>query len=182
MHAFTTVYNGVSRKLVNDVGLSIPFDPNLNTPEPTITVRAIWDTGATMTVLTKKIVRQLNLTPTGKVTVRNTSVEQLRDTYIVNLYLPNKVMIPNVRVTDCEDILGDAELLLGMDIITLGDFAITNFQGKTVLSFIIPSKKKIDYVEEINISNQQNSIFRRIEEGRRRRQINVSERHKKKKR
>jgi len=182
MHAFTAEYNGLSRILVNEVGLSIPFNPQESVPTPTITVKAIWDTGATMSVLTKKIVKQLNLIPTGKMIVRNTTVEQLRDTYIINLYLPNRVMIPNVKVTDCEDILGEGELLIGMDIITLGDLSITNFQGKTTFSFVIPSKRKIDYVEEINTENQQNSVFRRIEEQRRRRLLNASRLHKKKRR
>jgi len=37
-----------------------------------------------------------------------------------------------------------------MDVITKGDFVITNFNGNTVFSFRVPSCECIDYVEQIN--------------------------------
>lgn len=42
----------------------------------------------------------------------------------------------------------DTDFLIGMDIITLGDFAVTNVNGKTVFSFRYPSCEKIDYVND----------------------------------
>lgn len=42
----------------------------------------------------------------------------------------------------CIDI-EDYEMLIGMDIISLSDFVITNADGKTVLSFRNPSKETI---------------------------------------
>ena len=41
-----------------------------------------------------------------------------------------------------------------MDIISLGDFAVSNFQGKTAFTFRTPSKVMTDYVREIKISNK----------------------------
>jgi hypothetical protein len=41
---------------------------------------------------------------------------------------------------------GGIEALIGMDIITLGDFSITNHKGVTCMSFRIPSGHEIDYV------------------------------------
>lgn len=35
-----------------------------------------------------------------------------------------------------------------MDIISRGDFAVTNFAGKTTFSFRVPSIQRIDFVEE----------------------------------
>ncbi len=35
-----------------------------------------------------------------------------------------------------------------MDVITMGDFSNTNYNGKTAVSFRIPSIKTIDYVQE----------------------------------
>ena len=40
------------------------------------------------------------------------------------------------------------DVLLGMDIITIGDFSITNQAGNTVFSFRVPSQHTIDYVAE----------------------------------
>jgi uncharacterized protein YecA (UPF0149 family) len=47
-------------------------------------------------------------------------------------------------------ILDGIDVLIGMDIITLGDFSVTNFQGNTCMSFRVPSLHQIDYVEEAN--------------------------------
>lgn len=54
--------------------------------------------------------------------------------------------------------LEKTEMLIGMDIISHGDFAFTNQDGKSCFSFRIPSKTKIDYVEEGNIIDNSNKI------------------------
>jgi len=66
----------------------------------------------------------------------------------------------NLRVPGIEVTLGKIhselglDCLIGMDIINLGDLAITNFEGKTWLSFRIPSRGHVDYVAQINRENQ----------------------------
>jgi len=40
--------------------------------------------------------------------------------------------------------------LIGMDVITLGDFSITNHNGITCMSFRVPSSHEIDYVKNPN--------------------------------
>jgi len=46
-------------------------------------------------------------------------------------------------------LLGGIDVLIGMDILGLGDFAVTHQDGKTVFSFCVPSRKHIDFVAEI---------------------------------
>ena len=62
--------------------------------------------------------------------------------------LPNNVGIAYVEVTE-GDLMGE-DVLIGMDIITRGDFAITNVGGKTTFSFRIPSVETIDYCKQGN--------------------------------
>ena len=64
----------------------------------------------------------------------------------MNIRLPNGVGFSGIRVTLGE--LGDADMLIGMDIINQGDFAVTNSNGKTKFSFRIPSQADIDFVAE----------------------------------
>lgn len=71
------------------------------------------------------------------------------ETFLVNLLLPNAVEFVSVEVT-LGKLAGPADMLLGMDIITNGDFSITNVGGETVFSFRIPSLETIDYVKEAN--------------------------------
>ena len=60
------------------------------------------------------------------------------DTFLVDILLPNEVLVKGVRVARA--VLKDADVLIGMDIITLGDFAVTNVGGKTKFSFQFPSR------------------------------------------
>lgn len=181
MNAFTTKHTGIARVLINEVGLSSAYDMSGGIQAPMANIKAIWDTGASMSTITKKLVARLNLQPSGKIRVRNTTVETERDTYFIHLYLPNKVVIENVKVVDCEDLLGNADMLIGMDIMVLGDLAITNLNGITVFSFVTPSNRTIDYVEEANRLNQRPPVIARMEEERKRRLLNASRSHKKKK-
>ncbi len=68
------------------------------------------------------------------------------EVYLVNIYLPNNVAFSIVRVTKAK-LLG-ADLLVGMNIINRGDFAVTNRNGDTKFSFRYPSETHIDFVEE----------------------------------
>lgn len=43
------------------------------------------------------------------------------------------------------------DVLIGMDVISKGDFAISNYNGKTQFSFRIPSQNDVDYKAEANI-------------------------------
>ena len=109
-------------------------------------VQAIWDTGATNTVISRNLVGQLGLIPTGVITAQDANNSYQTSTYLVDIALPNGILIPDVRVTEAAN-LGNYDLLIGMDIITLGDFAITNGLGNTWFSFRIPPDGiQIDYV------------------------------------
>ena len=47
-----------------------------------------------------------------------------------------------------QGVLRDADVLVGMDIINQGDFAVTNPDGRTKFSFRVPSIADIDFVAE----------------------------------
>ena len=67
---------------------------------------------------------------------------------MVDLLLPNDVRVTDVAVTEAD--IPTTDVLIGMDIIMLGDFAVSNFEGKTCFTFRIPSMRKIDFVKEID--------------------------------
>ena len=158
--AFTNRYNGLTRVLHTQIGVCLPFAKEEAQQVKINKYLAIWDTGATHSAITKKVADELNLKPTGIVEVRYGSGKAQTNTYLVNIALPDNVMVGNVRVTEVNLIPDDntqdhqqPQLLIGMDIITLGDFAVTNANGKTVFSFRIPSIQEIDFVPEIKENN-----------------------------
>lgn len=149
--AFTFRFNCRTNVLLTPLHISLPYDPrkDLNvTPPKLIVCRAIWDTGATNSVITKGFTQRMGLVPTGKAKVTNTSRVELRNSYLINIVLPSKVVIPYLKVTECEDVLGNgnADMLIGMDVVVRGNFTITYENNKTVMSFIMPPTSIIDYV------------------------------------
>lgn len=111
--------------------------------------RAIWDTGATASVITAQVVDACQLKPTGMTQVSTANGLRTTPTYLVNIGLPNGVVVENVNVSTAELGAG-AEVLIGMDIITLGDFSLSNVNGLTVFSFRTPSLREVDFVKELN--------------------------------
>ena len=55
----------------------------------------------------------------------------------ISIGLPNMVMVDEVNVMICNLNQG-FDLIIGMDIILLGDFSISNGNGKTLFSFALP--------------------------------------------
>ena len=132
-----------------------PTTPQSGKPLPSInTYLGLWDTGATGTVIRKKIADDLGLKPSGKVDVlavgEGDDVHETKDvnTYLVNLYLPNSVVIVGLPVV--EGGAPGCDVLIGMDVVTMGDLAITHVDGQTCMSFIYPSAQTIDFVKQIN--------------------------------
>ena len=74
----------------------------------------------------------------------------IQKTYIVDLRLPNGVLIKGITVTEVPALSGGCDALIGMDVISLGDFSITNHKGVTCMSFRVPSGHHIDYVANPN--------------------------------
>ena len=78
--------------------------------------------------------------------------EHETDTYLVNIHLPNSVSIIGIRAS--ENAIAGCDVLLGMDVIAGGDFAISNFNGQTWWTFRVPSNEPIDFVSEIRKHKQ----------------------------
>ncbi len=147
VRSFTVAHNGIASILTSQVKIQQAFALNVPPPAiPTTEYKAIWDTGATKTAITSRVATECGLKPTGMCKVRTASGETDTCTYFVSLYLPNKVCITQIQVTQA--VLSDADVLIGMDVIANGDFAVTNHQGKTHMSFRMPSVECIDFVKQ----------------------------------
>ena len=151
--SFTLTADGRLNVLISSCGVSQPFNPKSGeTPPPTCNFDAIWDTGATNTVITQAVIDKCGLVATGMTKVHGVSGSSLSETYLVNIALPNNVVFPSIHATKGD--FPGANALIGMDIINKGDFAITNLGGVTKFSFRIPSQKHIDFVEESRKQSQ----------------------------
>jgi hypothetical protein len=146
--SFISRYKKRSLVLANDIGVSIAYDPNAPGKPPKIDhFKAIWDTGATNSIITKKIVEMLELEPSGIVTIIGVNGKMKRKSFFINFYLPNHVMLPGVKVTECDDLSGNFNILIGMDVIGIGDFAVSNYKNKTSFTFRVPSIEELNFTD-----------------------------------
>jgi hypothetical protein len=151
--AFTSKWQGLVNTIITDSFVSLPFNPQIpqnGKPPIQYPVKAIWDTGATNSSITAKTVSDLGLKPISMTKVHHANGSSMHYVYLVNIYLPNHVAIYDVKVTEIPISDSNFGILIGMDIISLGDFSLSAFEGKTSLSFRIPSVANIDYVKDIN--------------------------------
>jgi len=153
--SFTTIANGgLLNVLKNQCGVSQATTPPAVSGQITHSsalpeikeFTAIWDTGATNSVITQNVVNSFGLQPITMTLVSGVGGDEMAEVYLVNIYLPNKVLFPHIRVTKGK--LRDADMLIGMDIMNQGDFAVTNRGGITKFSFRVPSEADIDFVQQ----------------------------------
>ncbi len=137
--SFTVSYNKRTNKLRVEILVSkhlsrmANFDLEVQNAKKFI---GIWDTGATNSVISQKVINECGLVATGMTMVHSATEAKLCETFFVSIFLPNKVVFPFVRVT--RGVLTDCDILIGMDIISTGDFAITQHDNKTKFSFRFP--------------------------------------------
>lgn len=147
--AFTVDYQVEAGALMTQCGVcpGITVDAlSAGTPHPEIkAVTAIWDTGAEVSSISTKVAAEIGLVSLGRARNATAAGFVQVDIYAVNILLPNGVSFAMVPVTGND--LGDVDMLIGMDIISKGDFSVTNVDGKTTFSFRIPSIERIDYVK-----------------------------------
>ncbi|MBT1698262.1 retropepsin-like domain-containing protein [Fulvivirgaceae bacterium PWU4] len=161
VHALTRANNGIARVIESPIDI---YNTLTNQKEST---KAIWDTGATGSAITKSLVQKLALIPVTKTNVKGVhGVKTGVPVYAVKIVLNNQNVSFTLPVTECEELSDDASagFLLGMDIITKGDFAISNVNGQTVMTFRVPSIERFDFVKDLDIHRQQKKNISRKEE------------------
>ena len=104
----------------------------------------LWDTGATNTIVSKNIIDALKLEPIKKAYISGIGGNVEASTYKLSLYFPKSgAWIKDIEVLACD--LEDNDIVIGMDIITQGDLAITNKDGETWFSFSLPASEHIEF-------------------------------------
>jgi predicted aspartyl protease len=152
-NCFTTKYDGRVNTLKNEVIIS---PSKYFGDENKIKITALWDTGASGSLITQNIAKKLNLIEVEIAMVHTPSGEMKCPVYLIDLYLPNRVIIPKVRVA--EGIPTNCDMLIGMDVIGCGDFAVSNYKNQTTFSFRIPSLETIDFCQHSYRTPEKNSV------------------------
>jgi len=149
VRVLTTEYDGFSNTLKNQILVHQAFDPAGEAVPPGFKFVALWDTGATNCVISQNVVDACGLSPISYTTVYHADGESEAEVYLVAILLPEAgAGFPFIRATKGN--LSGMDVLIGMDIIGGGDFAVSNANGKTVFTYRNPSMARIDFMAGIN--------------------------------
>jgi len=135
-NAITYRYNDSAREITTPIGVSMPDGKPLE-------FTAVWDTGATNSVITADVARRLNLCSEGSTLINGVTGSQFVDSYLVTFILPNGFR-KDIFTAACSEAIG-CDVLIGMDIISIVDFAITRGSQGTTFSFKTPHGNEIDF-------------------------------------
>lgn len=133
MSAFSVDFGGIEDAIVCDVAVA-----NSDDSSPKFTqCRSLWDTGAAYSVISKRLVDALGADPIDQGFAYTVQGTYRPNVYMVDVMLPNKMLVRGLRVSD--GVFEDADILIGMDIIKLGDLMVSN-RGNTRFTFRVPAE------------------------------------------
>ena len=146
--AFTVTGNGLCDKVITDIGVTQGAKPDEDQAKVLHVhqTRALWDTGATKSVISPAVVKELGLQPVGMVKIKGATGDGNCRVFVVNFRLPNKTTVYGVMAAECD--LDGFDVLIGMDVIVLGDLSLSHKDGKSMFSFRMPSIEGRDFVAE----------------------------------
>lgn len=137
---FTFDFGSEVRTLITDVGFSVHSAKKNGHPVSRMfSFRALWDTGASHSVITKAVAEEVDLSAFRFAPVCGVHGSKEVPFYMIDVTLPGDLVIRNLPVAGCEK-LGEIEVsaLIGMDIISQGEFVVSNRNGLTSMSFHLP--------------------------------------------
>ena len=158
----TVEYDGQADEISTPVRVEPVITSDRDLIGTQIEAEAIWDTGATMTCIKQSLRDKLKLhkaEAVEPVTMSGIGGDVYAEGTLVSIWLTPNFLIESwpVYITDFP---GDEELLIGMDIITMGDFVVCNTDCTTSFSFAVPPlPDRINLAGKARAANEQNTLL-----------------------
>lgn len=114
-------------------------------------VKALWDTGSNYSCISNKLAKELCLKPIKNTHVGTSGGKIKSEVYTIILILSDTIEY-SVDVSGVDNLEnGGINFLIGMDIISSGDFSISTYNDEVLFSFRSPSKGHIDFSNKNSI-------------------------------
>jgi predicted aspartyl protease len=131
------------------IGVPVPVQGYPKDKRMLLTAKALIDTGATNSCISQNFVQASQLLSFRKATVHSAQGEYPSSVYQIDIVFPNRLLIQKIDVIEFKK-GQDFDCIIGMDILRMGDCAITNANGITIFSFRVPSDNKhIDFTAHL---------------------------------
>jgi hypothetical protein len=133
---FKVRFGEITRRIITDAAVrqAMKTENTYKVFGPSLTLRALWDTGASSSVISAGVAKRLGFISVDTKGMTGIGGTILSERYYLSITLPNGVTLPVVKVAEWGGSLG-FDLLIGMDIISRGNFSIVNDWGRTVFTF-----------------------------------------------
>ena len=131
-------FNRYARELAIPVSISCRCGNCEKCNSPVKSCKAIFDTGATSSMISCDTASELELFPSGSASVSGVHGTEYSNIYIIDLIFSNGFCIPEVRVSESVGSAG-FDLLIGMDIISKGTLLVSGHNGRTFFYFQYPA-------------------------------------------
>lgn len=144
MGVFTKKFDSIVDSVISSCTIypGVDFSKGEKITKTFKTDNAVWDTGANETMITKKIVKELGLKPFDQVQVSGFHGIETTNVYLIHIGLPTGDAVVDIEAMECQG--EDYDVIIGMDVISQGDFAFTNANDESVFSFRLPAKEHIE--------------------------------------
>jgi hypothetical protein len=149
----TIRYPGIVKKILVpvEVNQSESLCQELGVEAEVVSASALIDTGSSNSSISHELINALKLHAVSKHSADTASGKHLLGAYLIDILVDNKIMFSNLMALEFTRNDQEFDIIIGMDILTLGDLAITNHNYQTVMSFRAPSDiKHIIFVSEDN--------------------------------
>lgn len=117
--------------------------------EKLLELKAFWDTGASHTHISQRVIDILDLKPKRKVKTLSHHGNDIVNVYTVTIMLPTDYMVVDIDVLSESQKILDTDVVVGMDIISNGDFHMDYTGERPVFTFKHPNpeSEKDTFVE-----------------------------------
>lgn len=146
-HPFTMSQGNFPRLIVSPVEV---LNPENTIPGSINSLSSVaqWDTGADYCLISSELARNLRLERKGLASINSVEgKDDKRQTYLVNLVLPNGVFFDEVLAIEDDGLKSyGVDFLIGMAVINNIDFALTHDKdGNSILSISYPADRLVDF-------------------------------------
>ncbi|MDR1231562.1 MAG: retropepsin-like domain-containing protein [Spirochaetaceae bacterium] len=156
---FIQTYGKPVNRLTTHVGLLPVLSTDKALRGIPVRLNALWDTGAMVTCMKPNLRDRLKLQMVR--TASSTTIAGVGGMVKADFTIATIFLAPNFVLEYCRiyvlDFPCDADMIIGMDIIGLGDFAVSNAGGRASFSFAMPPfPDRIDFAAKADAANRRN--------------------------
>lgn len=107
-----------------------------------MSVKALWDTGSSQSCISYEIIKMIDPRRISKAKIASAEKTIVEEIFAISVALSDEIVFRDIAVKAADLSEKNTDMLIGMDIISRGDFEVRNLYGMTQFAFRIPPKNE----------------------------------------